>query len=166
MLRMVKRCLLAAYGYRDHSWGYRNEVELDGWHWVWAHFPDSLIHFANMHLGDNQMTTGYVITEDTVVRIDKVESEVTERDENGVPIASTHKAIDVNGKSYTVHAKTIFPFSMPWPDPEGSIGKRGQCVLCEQLSTFTWEETGEQGVGSDEHGKLCEPNTWKGFTHL
>ena len=91
---------------------------------------------------------------DDVTLINKVESEVLERSETGAPIASRHIATDANGKAYTLLPKAASPIIIPWPDPEGSVGERGQCILFEQLSEFTLEETGEKGKGSDEHGVL------------
>ena len=148
------------FGYRDHSWGYRNEVLMDGWNWIWVHLPNSVMHVSQMRLGDRNLTSGYMASAEGVTRLKGFETNYVERDENGAPTASQHVTKDLDGNSYTLTTKCISPVHMPWPYPEASIGPNGkQTMLFENVSLITLEETGETGVGTDEHGVMVEPGS-------
>ncbi len=145
--------IIKGLGYRDHSWGYREDTQLDGWNWIWAHFPDSLVHVSRMRLDDRNLTVGYVTGPEGIVRIRSMETVYIEKDENDGPIASKYSLTDRNGKTYTISARCFSAVNVPWPDPELSLnGKGQQLMLFENISDFFWEETGETGVGADEHG--------------
>lgn len=144
-------------GYRDHTWGYREDAQLNGWNWLWAHFPRSLVHVSQMRLVDRTMTVGYVTGPEGTVRIKKFETVYIEKDKNDSPIASKYILTDQAGKTYTMSAKCFSMVNVPWPDPALSLNGKGQrLMLFENISDFFCEETGETGVGSDEHAILFD----------
>lgn len=139
-------------GFRDHTWGYRNDAELDGWRYCWAHFPDRLIQAGEIRQKERNMVVGYIQTAETVVRIKSMETVEIKTNEAGDPIGATYRLTDKEGNVHTLTSSMFNTTNLPWPDREScKRSDGGYMEIFENYSDFTLAETGETGVGSDEH---------------
>ena len=115
----------SGYGYRDHSWGFREDVETDGWIWAWAHFPNSLVMVTEQRLMGKAYVRGYVATNEGLTRVNQYKFLEGEFDEYGKPTATRFQATDVNGRTYTLASRCFSPVHRPYPSLEESINSNG-----------------------------------------
>lgn len=149
------------FGYRDHSWGYREDNKMDSHQWIWAHFDDKLIHGVVLTAGDIRMSTGYIASDDGFEIVTDVQTEATGYvEETGRPHGARHRITTADGNTFTLLANCVKNISIAWPDPPRSVSDKGQYWLYENYSDFEIEETGEKGFGGDEHGRTIEPRTY------
>lgn len=131
-------------GHRDHTWGFRDESGLKGWNWCAAQFPNSSWAFSRVRGKEGVYIGGYVSSAEENIRIAGVEILDVESDENSDPVVTRMKVLLANDKVYHLTA-TRFQV-MP-------LGERvaGSVFFHENFSHYKIEETGDEGVGVDEH---------------
>jgi hypothetical protein len=69
----------------------------------------------------------------------------TEKNEDGIPIASVFETLDENGRAWTLASRKFSGVVIP-------VSKtRKDIVIYENVAEFTLEQTGEKGIGIDEY---------------
>ena len=134
-----------ALGHRDHSWGTRNWVKIDGWNWVSAQFKDKTINFFRSKVLGKVPQYGTIFSKSGKTLIKKVEVSTETKDDGKTPKSSTFTLTDENGKVITVVSKTIFSLHFPVPSTKGDNG--GFSEVFEQVATFNVDNDKEIGSG-------------------
>lgn len=135
---------IKGFGYRDHSWGIRKWVHIDGWNWVSAQFEDETISFAKTDLLGKSPQMGAIHSKGKdFILIDKVEVSTKTKDDGKTPISSTFILTDTNGNKRILESKTIFSKHMLLPSRTGST------EIFEQVAIFTCD--GKEGDGISEY---------------
>jgi hypothetical protein len=128
-------------GHRDHSWGIRDWVQIDGWNWVSAQFEDMTINFNKTHVIDitTQMGVIYSKDKDNII-IKNIEVKTKTKEDGKTPISSTFILTDKNGNKKTLESKTISSVYLPLPSPKGLT------EIFEQIAIFTCEDKKGNGI--------------------
>ncbi len=80
---------IKGFGYRDHSWGIRKWVQIDGWNWVSAQFEDETIAFTKSELLGKTPQMGIIYSKDKEeLLIEKVEVNTKTKDDGKTPVSS------------------------------------------------------------------------------
>ena len=134
---------IKGFGHRDHSWGIRDWVRIDGWNWVSAQFEDETINFYKVNALGKTLQSGLIFSKDgNNKKIEKIE--VTTKTKDGkVPVSSIFILTDEKGKKRTLESKTIFSQYMPLPSPKGLT------EIFEQVVIFTCDD--KEGDGISEY---------------
>ena len=135
---------IKGYGHRDHSWGIRKWVQIDGWNWVSAQFEDMTINFFKSDLMgiSPQMGVIYSKGKENAI-IEKVEVTTKTKDDGKTPISSTFTLTDKQGTKRILESKTIFSKYLPLPS------RSGKTEIFEQVAIFTYKE--KEGDGISEY---------------
>ena len=129
---------------RDHSWGIRDWVRIDGWNWVSAQFEDEAINLYTVKALGKILEGGIIYSKDSEnIKIEKIEVTTKTKDDGKTPVSSTFIMTDEKGKKRTIESKTIFSQYMPLPSPKGVT------EIYEQVAIFTYE--GKEGDGISEY---------------
>ncbi|MFX1340104.1 MAG: hypothetical protein ACFFDK_15945 [Promethearchaeota archaeon] len=135
---------IKGFGYRDHSWGIRKWVHIDGWNWVSAQFEDETISLAKTDLLGKSPQMGAIHSKGKeFILIDKVEINTKTKEDGKTPISSTFILTDRNGNKRILESKTIFSKHMLLPSRTGST------EIFEQVAVFTSDE--KEGDGISEY---------------
>jgi hypothetical protein len=131
--------------HRDHSWGFRNETAIDGWNWIAVQFPNSTLNFTQIrrHQLPN-IEQGFISTASGNRRIIDVDVISVEQDEEGRPAKAVYKVSRDDDEVMTFEAVMFDRVVLP-------VNRDGTTVYFENFSHFTHVESGEKGVGIDEH---------------
>ena len=132
------------FGHRDHTWGFRQESGLAGWHWIAIHGDRSawnITRVKRIDTADDQ--AGFCSDSGTARSVSSVEVLSIEYDERDEPTVCRYRVGFNNGETRTVTATRFARLNLGRSD-EG-------VVFHENFSDFLIEETGETGVGVDEH---------------
>jgi hypothetical protein len=131
-------------GHRDHSYGIRHWVEIDGWNWVSAQFEDMTINCYKIRLPGitPQMGVIYSKDKDNVI-IENIDVSTKTKEDGKTPISSTFILTDKNGNKTTLNSKTISSVYLPLPS------KKGLTEIFEQVAVFTCD--GKEGDGISEY---------------
>jgi len=131
-------------GHRDHSWGIRNWVQIDGWNWVSAQFEDMTINCYKVHLGDitPQMGVIYSKGKENAI-IENIEVTTKTKEDGKTPVSSIFMLTDKKGNKKKLESKTISSVYLPLPS------KKGITEIFEQVAIFTCE--GKEGDGISEY---------------
>lgn len=136
---------ISCFGYRDHSWGYRNYQMVVGWNFVVAFLPQKVIHASIIRLpGKKDIQNGYIATSEGIVVIPEVKVTSIEYDENNAPVTTTYELKDESGRSLTLNSRRFS--TIPFP----IVGKKSG-TKHENFSEYTVIGNGERGIGIDEH---------------
>ncbi|TFG05635.1 MAG: hypothetical protein EU536_01220 [Promethearchaeota archaeon] len=130
-------------GHRDHSWGTRDWVNIDGWNWVAAQFTDKTINLVRSEVLGKIPQTGFISTKAGNVKVHTVEVSTKTKDDGKTPISSIFKFTDEIGKKWTMESKTIFSMHLPLPS------EKGLTEIFEQVALFTLD--GAEGDGISEY---------------
>ena len=134
---------IKCFSHRDHSWGTRDWVNIDSWNWVGASFEDTWLNFWRSAVLGKSPQQGVIITEDSTVKIEKVEVTTETKEDGKTPISSTFTLTDETGKTFTIVSNTIFSVHLPLPS------EKGFTEIFEQVAVFTME--GKEGEGISEY---------------
>ena len=138
---------ISCFGHRDHSWGYRNEMNIAGWNWIAVQFPEQTINIMQVRIdGFDPIGRGFISDASGNVIVTKVNILSTERDDEGKPLGSVYEVTDKNGRSFTLSSKRFSTIYLP---PGGEEGEN--VTIHENFSHFTQVESGEKSVGIDEY---------------
>ena len=143
-----KQHSISCLGHRDHTWGFREEAGIGGWEWAAFECEQSSWCISIVILADGSTrANGFMMKSgEEGVAIKNASMEVVEEDPSGAPAITRYKVELVSGETYTVVANCFT--LMPIDDPMSAV------VADENFSNFLVEETGEQGVGIDEHVRV------------
>jgi len=135
---------IKGFGHRDHSWGIRKWVQIDGWNWVSAQFEDETINFIRSELLGKSPQNGVIFSkgkENAI--IEKIEVTTKTKDDGKTPISSTFVLTDKEGNERTLESKTIHSTYLPL------TSRTGKTEIFEQVAIFTCE--GKEGDGISEY---------------
>jgi hypothetical protein len=148
---------VAGSGYRDHSWGMRNDETAHDHNWSVINFPDHAFHIFRLHgaLRPNvTLMEGYVATSDGNRVLKTIEIEYVGRGDEDLPEKVVFRAIDYDGKPYTImcdlserFARIILHSQKP-----GDLTYINSENMCPCLLL----ETGDEGLANVEIGWLTE----------
>ena len=135
---------LNCYGHRDHSWGTRNWVLIDGWNWVACQFEDCTMNFSRVWAFGKIIEHGFISTRTGSERVLTVEVETQKGFEGNtsVPKTSTFK-ITTPTRKLTIVSKTWKSIYLARQMEQGST------EVYEQIVHF--EMDGRQGYGISEY---------------
>jgi hypothetical protein len=135
---------IKAFGHRDHSWGIRHWVQIDGWNWVSAQFDDMTINFYRTDLTDISPQIGAIhLKNKEITIIEKIKVKTITKDDGKTPISSTFVLTDKDGNEKIIESKTIYSVHLPLPS------EMGMTEIFEQVAVFTCE--GKEGDGISEY---------------
>ena len=144
-------------GYRDHSWGMRNDQMTLSHNWSFFNFPSMGMHLftvRNVVRPENSTAEGYVAVPagNQVIKTLKIEN-VGEGPE-GMPDKVIYRAVALDGTPYTLvadvgNAFARLPLHSQKPGSKVYLNVENMCrVHCE--------ETGEEGLANVEIGQLMD----------
>ena len=138
---------ISCFGHRDHSWGYRNEMNIAGWNWIAAQFSDKTINIMQVRIaGIDPISRGFISDASGNTIVTSVRILSTERDKQGKPLGSIYEVTDKNGETFTLASDLVSTIFLPPGSEEGE-----NVTIHENFSHFTLVETDEKGVGIDEY---------------
>ncbi len=140
-LEVIETRNIKALGHRDHSWGIRKWIGIDGWNWVSAQFEDMTINFAKTNVLGKTPQTGFIHSKDKERRV-IVDIEVSTRtkDDGKTPVGSTFVLTDKEGNKTTLESVTIFSVYLPMPS------RKGLTEIFEQVAIFTCNDKKGDGI--------------------
>jgi len=142
--KIIETRNIKGFSQRDHSWGIRDWVRIDGWNWVSAQFEDEAINLYTVNALGKILEGGIIYSKDSDnIKIVKIEVTTKTKDDGKTPVSSTFIMTDETGKKRTIESKTIFSQYMPLPSPKGLT------EIYEQVVIFTYE--GKEGDGISEY---------------
>ena len=142
--KIIETRNIKGFSQRDHSWGIRDWVRIDGWNWVSAQFEDEAINLYTVNALGKILEGGIIYSKDSDnIKIVKIEVMTKTKDDGKTPVSSTFIMTDEKGKKRTIESKTIFSQYMPLPSPKGLT------EIYEQVAIFTYE--GKEGDGISEY---------------
>lgn len=132
------------FGYRDHSWGTRDWVNIDKWNWVGAQFEDAYLGMSRVEVfgkivkfGAITTATGHEIIEDI-----EVKTEYGYEGKERAPKSTTFKLKTVD-RELTLVANTWKSIQLQRPAEGGLV------EIYEQIAKFDLE--GKKGHGISEY---------------
>jgi len=131
------------FGHRDHSWGTRDWVNIDGWNWGAAQFADETIGFVRSDVLGKNPQFGFISSKQGNILIKSVEVSTKTRDDGKTPMASTFILTDQTGRQRMLNSQTIFSLHLPLPS------EKGFTEIYEQIVIYTCE--GKEGDGISEY---------------
>ena len=132
-------------GHRDHTWGFRDETRLAGWNWAAIQCENSTWNLTQVRrLGSQNSEVGFVSFKEKNIGVSKMEVIEVEHNQNNEPQKSKYRVVLEDEQVFHVTATRFMP--MPLADP-----RVPNIIAHENFSHFVIEETGETGVGVDEH---------------
>ena len=135
---------IKGFGHRDHSWGIRKWVQIDGWNWVSAQFEDETINFVKSNLLGKSPQSGVIYSKDKEnVIIEQIEVITKTKEDEKTPVSSTFILTDKEGNKRTLESKTIFSKYLPLKS------RTGLTEIFEQVAIFTCD--GKEGDGISEY---------------
>ncbi len=135
---------ITGLGHRDHSYGIRHWVEIDGWNWVSAQFEDMTINCYKVRLPGITPQMGVIYSKDKEnVIIENIEVSTITKEDGKTPISSTFILTDKKGNKASLESKTISSVYLPLPS------KKGLTEIFEQVAIFTCN--GKEGDGISEY---------------
>ncbi len=136
---------ISCLGHRDHTWGFRDEQGLRGWNWIAVQTESFTMNFSKVRrkgLPDSE--DGFISYADRAEAVKAVEIIDIEKNEDDDPIVCKYRVTLKSGTQLNIIATRFLRMFLP--------GKKGVPVVHhENFSEFLIEETGETGVGIDEH---------------
>ena len=142
--KIIETRNIKGFSQRDHSWGIRDWVRIDGWNWVSAQFEDEAINLYTVNALGKILEGGIIYSKDSDnIKIEKIDVTTKTKDDGKTPVSSTFIMTDEKGKKRTIESKTIFSQYMPLPSPKGVT------EIYEQVAIFTYE--GKEGDGISEY---------------
>ncbi|MBD3227122.1 MAG: hypothetical protein GF329_02955 [Candidatus Lokiarchaeota archaeon] len=135
---------IKTYGHRDHSWGTRDWVLIDGWNWVACQFDDFTMNFTRARALGKIIEQGFISTKKGHERVTNIEVE-TELGFNG-----DKKAPKLSKYIVTTPNRRFIITSKTWKSIYITReSDRGSTVVYEQIAQF--ELDGRKGFGISEY---------------
>jgi hypothetical protein len=149
-----KEIAVDGLGYRDHSWGLRNDALTLDHNWTFINFPDRVFHFMKVR---NLLKPGVFVSEGYtgVAEGNKVVKtlEIT-HDGDGpekMPATVTYLATDFDGRTYTILADVGHSFAR-LPLFSQKPGAKTAYHMVENMCRCRLVETGQEGYANVEIG--------------
>jgi len=143
--KVVEERQVNSTGHRDHSWGSRDWVLIDGWNWVCCQSKDFTMNCARAHAFGQYFEHGFISTADAQEKITKVEVVKTEygfKGDDKVPKSTTFKV--------TTPTRVLTLVSKTWHSTYITRETtRGKTEVYEQIVHY--ELDGKKGVGISEY---------------
>jgi len=142
--RIKEKRQLNCQGHRDHSWGTRDWVLIDGWNWVACQFEDCTMNFTRVRALGKVFEQGFISTSTGHERVMTVEVETQFGFEGNasVPKSSTFN-ITTPTRKLNIESKTWKSIYL------ARKMERGSTEVHEQIVHF--EMDGRQGYGISEY---------------
>ena len=135
---------IKGFGHRDHSWGIRHWVQIDGWNWVSAQFEDMTINLYKRYLKSISPQMGVIYSKGKdIAIIESIEVSTITKEDGKTPVSSTFILTDKNGNKKTLESKTISSVYLSIPS------RKGLTEIFEQVAIFTCD--GKEGDGISEY---------------
>ncbi len=131
------------HGHRDHSYGTRDWIHIDGWNWAAAYFGDEYISVSRVEVFEKEFYNGFIATKDGNIPVIKVEVTTKKRDDGKTPVSSEFIITDINGKKWKFNTNTIHSLHLPLPS------EKGLTEIFEQIAIFNLD--GKEGDGISEY---------------
>ena len=131
------------YGQRDHSWGVRKWVQIDGWNWVSAQFEERTINFFKSHVMGKTPQRGVIFSNEGNTVIENIEVSTKFKEDGKTPVSSKFVLTDKEGNDIVVESATIYSIYLPLPS------EMGKTEIFEQIAIFKCE--GKEGIGISEY---------------
>lgn len=144
-------------GYRDHSWGMRNDQMTLDHNWSFFNFPDSGFHLMrvrNIVRPMNMTAEGYFARPEGNEAITALEIENVGEGAEGMPDKVIFRTTTYSGRNFTLiadvgNAFARLPLHSQKPGSKAYLNVENMCrVHCE--------ETGEDGLANVEIGRLID----------
>lgn len=144
-------------GYRDHSWGMRNDAMTLDHNWSFFNFPSMGFHLMrvrNVIRPENNTAEGYIALPEGNEVIRKLVIENVGDGPEGMPDKVIFRATTLGGKTFTLiadvgNAFARLPLHSQKPGSKTYLNVENMCrVRCE--------ETGEEGLANVEIGALID----------
>ncbi len=142
--RVKEERQLNCYGHRDHSWGTRDWVLIDGWNWVSCQFEDCTMNFTRVRALGKVFDQGFISTNsghERVMTVD-VETKFGFEGNPSVPKSSTFN-ITTPTRKLTIESKTWKSIYL------ARKMERGSTEVHEQIVHFDMD--GRKGSGISEY---------------
>ncbi len=135
---------ISCLGHRDHTWGYRDETGLGGWHWIAVQCENSTWNITRIkRLNSPDSQTGFVSYRDRAEAITSVDVLNIEYNAHNEPVNCRYRVTLDSGERFHVSARRFTRMHLN--------SKKLNVIHHENFSEFLIEETGETGIGVDEH---------------
>lgn len=132
------------YGHRDHSWGIRDWVLIDGWNWGAIQFENFTMNFAKARALGKVLEHGFISTKEGDERIVKIDVETDYGFEGDEKVPKSSKfTITTPNRSFIIISKTWKSIYITRETD------RGLTEVYEQIAHF--ESEGQKGVGISEY---------------
>ena len=131
-------------GYRDHSWGTRDWVNIDRWNWMEVQFPDSCVCLSRVEVFGKVIAFGSITTDNGHELIEDVNVETAYGYEGKekAPSSSTFRCTTPN-RNIKLVSKTWKSLQLQRPTESGLV------EIYEQIAEF--EMDGKKGLGISEY---------------
>ena len=131
-------------GHRDHSWGTRDWVGIDGWNWICAQFEDKVLNLTKTKVFGKFLEIGFISSADKVTPIRSVDIKTKYgfKGEPRAPISSTFH-IKTDDDEFDLVATTDHAIRLIRPT------EKGITEIWEQIVKFDLK--GEKGAGISEY---------------
>jgi hypothetical protein len=153
-----KTVQLDGSGYRDHSWGMRNDQLALDHNWSFINLPSNGFHMMkvrNQVRPENVVLEGYVATAEGNQVLKTLSIEHIGEGPEHMPATVIFRAVAVDGKPYTITADIANSFArLPLITQKPGNKVYG---MVENMCRCRCEETGEQGFANIEIGALRDP---------
>ncbi|MFX0139164.1 MAG: hypothetical protein ACFFDN_36315 [Candidatus Hodarchaeota archaeon] len=132
------------HGHRDHSYGTRDWIHIDGWNWAAAKFSDGeYISLSRVEVFGKIFVNGFIATKEGNIPIKNVDVTTKTRDDGKTPVSSEFIVTDTKGKQRTIITNTIHSIHLPLPSEKGTTD------IYEQIAVFNSD--GKEGDGISEY---------------
>ena len=143
--KIVEERQVNSTGHRDHSWGSRDWVLIDGWNWVCCQSKDFTMNFAKASAFGQYFEHGFISTADAqekITTVDVVKTEYGFKGDEKVPKSTTFK-VKTPTRELTIVSNT-------WHSTYISRETdRGKTEVYEQIVHYDMD--GKKGVGISEY---------------
>ena len=144
-------------GYRDHSWGMRNDALTKDHNWSFFNFPSNGFHLMrvrNIIRPESYTAEGYVAVPEGNEVIEKLTIENVGEGPDGMPDKVIYRAVALGGRTYTITAD-IGNAIARLPLHSQKPGKTVYFNM-ENICPCSCAETGEHGFADVEIGRLMD----------
>ncbi len=144
-------------GYRDHSWGMRNDQLALDHNWTFINFPGHAFHFMkvrNTIRPENWVTEGYVATPEGNQAIKTLTVEHIGDGPENMPETVRFSVVSVDGTAYTINCDLANSFAR-LPLITQKPGSKVYTMV-ENMCRCQCAETGEEGFANVEIGELVD----------
>ena len=131
------------HGHRDHSYGTRDWIHIDGWNWAAAKFEDKYISISRIEVFGKIIVNGFIATKDGNIPVTNIEVTTKTKEDGKTPVSSEFIVTDAKGIVRKFITKTIHSMHLPLPS------EKGMTEIFEQVAIFKCD--GKEGDGISEY---------------